>query len=231
MRLRIVTLALIGIILPFSTGQAFIDSLIVSTVTVGPGLDTVLVPVYIVYETDICTAEINLAWVSSDSNINAVDIIPAAESFWDFSGYVYQYSFELFANGSNLAPEHGGRVLAFYIRFALDNPVTQQVDIRRGYSFTPVFWNCDHTAGTFPHFIRGAINYFTSRPPGDANGSYDVNGLDVVYLLNYLKGIGPMPDPLLSGDVNGSCQVNGLDVIYLVNYLKGGPAPFEGDCQ
>jgi immune inhibitor A len=67
--------------------------------------------------------------------------------------------------------------------------------------------------------------------PGDANNSGSVNGIDVTYLVSYLKGIGPAPDPLLAGDANGSCAVNGIDVTFLVSYLKGqGPAPFRGDC-
>jgi hypothetical protein len=65
--------------------------------------------------------------------------------------------------------------------------------------------------------------------PGDANGSGGVNGIDVVYMVNFLKG-GPPPDPLLSGDSNGDCSTNGLDVVYLVNFLKGGSAPFGGNC-
>jgi immune inhibitor A len=68
--------------------------------------------------------------------------------------------------------------------------------------------------------------------PGDANNSGEVNGIDVVFLVNYLKGLGPSPDPFLGGDANGSCEVNGIDVTYLVNYLKGlGPAPFAGNCR
>jgi hypothetical protein len=66
---------------------------------------------------------------------------------------------------------------------------------------------------------------------GDANGSGDVTGLDVVYMVNYLKGYGPAPRPLLSGDANGDCQANGIDVVYLVNYFKGGPLPFYGECR
>jgi hypothetical protein len=66
--------------------------------------------------------------------------------------------------------------------------------------------------------------------PGDANGSRDVNGLDVIYLVSYLKGYGPPPEPYLAGDANGSCDVNGLDVTYLVSYFKGGNAPFMGQC-
>ena len=78
---------------------------------------------------------------------------------------------------------------------------------------------------TFPclHFV----NYLA----GDANGSLNVNGLDVVYLVNYFKGAGPPPDPILLGDANGDCYTNGLDVIYLVNFFKGlGPPPVWGNC-
>jgi len=76
---------------------------------------------------------------------------------------------------------------------------------------------------------------FTGPPfiPGDANGNDEVNGVDVSYLVNYLKGLGPPPpDPILRADANGNCDVNGVDAIYLVNFLKGlGPAPFAGDCR
>lgn len=74
------------------------------------------------------------------------------------------------------------------------------------------------------------IDTSSSFLPGDANGSGDVNGLDVIYLVGYLKGSGPPPDPYLAGDVNGSCDVNGLDVTYLVSYFKGGSAPVMGQC-
>jgi PKD repeat protein len=61
---------------------------------------------------------------------------------------------------------------------------------------------------------------------GDANGNGVLNGIDVVYLVAYLKGLGPAPDPFMAGDANGNGQVNGLDVVYLVAYFKGaGPPP------
>ena len=64
--------------------------------------------------------------------------------------------------------------------------------------------------------------------PGDANGNGTLNGLDVVYLVNYFIGRGPAPNPLLRGDANGDCFTNGLDIVYLVNYFKGsGPAPLH----
>ena len=74
--------------------------------------------------------------------------------------------------------------------------------------------------------------YGPSYLSGDANNNGEVNGLDVVYLVNYLKGMGPAPNPLLAADANGSCDVNGVDVTYLVNYLKGlGEEPVMGDCR
>lgn len=81
----------------------------------------------------------------------------------------------------------------------------------------------------------GGINehtrHFKIFPPGDVNSNSIVNGLDVVFLVNYLKGIGRPPDPLLAGDANGNCHTDGLDVIYLTNYFKGfGPAPARGIC-
>jgi hypothetical protein len=67
--------------------------------------------------------------------------------------------------------------------------------------------------------------------PGDVNNTADVNGIDVIYLVNYLKG-GPAP-PLtcdngsgpffVAADLNGDCATNGLDAVWFVNYLKGGP--------
>jgi hypothetical protein len=79
--------------------------------------------------------------------------------------------------------------------------------------------------------------------PGDVNGSGGWNGLDVVYLVNYLKGFGAEPPYscdcpphgrlYVGADVNGSCSINGIDVIYLVNVLKYWPNPgplFCPDC-
>jgi hypothetical protein len=68
-------------------------------------------------------------------------------------------------------------------------------------------------------------------PPGDANGNGATNGIDVTYLVSYMKGIGPAPDPIEAGDANGNCATNGIDVVYLVAYLKGiGAPPIRPNC-
>ncbi len=72
--------------------------------------------------------------------------------------------------------------------------------------------------------------------PGDVNSTGVFNGVDIVYGVNYLKGIGPTPPDtcdcpphgviFIAADANGNCLFNGLDITYSVNYLKGfGPAP------
>jgi len=79
-------------------------------------------------------------------------------------------------------------------------------------------------------FAKFGITYPCAYVVGDANASGEANGLDVIYLVNYLKGGSPPPVSCdcppygmlyLGADSNGSCSVNGLDVSYMVNYLKG----------
>ncbi|OGC89319.1 MAG: hypothetical protein A2W25_13470 [candidate division Zixibacteria bacterium RBG_16_53_22] len=83
------------------------------------------------------------------------------------------------------------------------------------------------TYGGMPLEERRPFNILAA---GDANGNGSRNGIDVVFLVSYLKGIGNPPEPLLAGNVNGDCATNGLDVGYLVNYFKGGAQPIRGDC-
>jgi bacillopeptidase F len=69
---------------------------------------------------------------------------------------------------------------------------------------------------------------------GDVNADSLFNGLDVVYMVSYLKG-GPSPIYIcectpdnhwfVAGDINGTCAFEGVDVTYAVRYLRGGPVP------
>jgi hypothetical protein len=69
--------------------------------------------------------------------------------------------------------------------------------------------------------------------PGDINNDNTTNGIDIVYAVNFFKGIGPAPprdchpycpmepNPFYgAGDVNGNCAFNGVDITYFVRYLK-----------
>jgi hypothetical protein len=66
---------------------------------------------------------------------------------------------------------------------------------------------------------------------GDADGNDIINISDAVFLISYIFGGGPAPDPLLLGDADGNCIVNISDAVYLISYIfGGGPAPICGDC-
>jgi hypothetical protein len=52
----------------------------------------------------------------------------------------------------------------------------------------------DGYSGEIPPIIPGRLAIVeTSYYPGDSNGDCAVNGLDVIYLVAFLKGIGPPP--------------------------------------
>jgi hypothetical protein len=65
---------------------------------------------------------------------------------------------------------------------------------------------------------------------GDVNNSGDISGLDLVFLVNALRGRTEIPTPDQRADVNGDCKVNSLDIYYLRAFLDGGPALIPGKC-
>lgn len=62
---------------------------------------------------------------------------------------------------------------------------------------------------------------------GDVNNSGRIDGLDVVFLVNSLKGKSSIPEPQYRADVNGIPGIDGLDIAYLRAYLSGGPSPMQ----
>jgi len=66
---------------------------------------------------------------------------------------------------------------------------------------------------------------------GDVNGSGGIDGLDLIFLVNYLKGQVSIEGAFSNADLNGRCGVNGLDVAYLKTYLNGGPSLIKSGCD
>jgi parallel beta-helix repeat protein/predicted outer membrane repeat protein len=99
--------------------------------------------------------------------------------------------------------------------------------------------DCMHGLGTAVSDM-GAYGGGCYYGTGDVNNSGASNGLDVIYLVSYLKGGAAPPKSCgclnhgmmyVAADANGSCSVNGLDVTYMVTYFKGGPSLlFCEDC-
>ena len=143
------------------------------------------------------------------------------------------------------SPEYGSDHYSFAIR---GYPSIFFIDAWDGFDWYPYYHTVADTLGNLNLEQQASVtravaamaailarlqtNGGPSYLPGDANGSGDVTGLDVVFLVRYFKGMGPAPDPLLRGDANGSCTTTGLDVTYLVRYFKGiVPAPLYGNCR
>jgi immune inhibitor A len=95
------------------------------------------------------------------------------------------------------------------------------------------FWRVAAEGSDGPFFQtafspRAAFSIELAYVPGDADGSGFVDIDDAVYLINYIFGGGPAPDPLVSGDADCSGNVDIDDVVYLINYIfGGGPAPLD----
>jgi hypothetical protein len=71
------------------------------------------------------------------------------------------------------------------------------------------------------------INKATQAPiVGDANGDGHIDVSDPVYLINYIFGGGPAPNPTVRGDADCSGAVDISDAVFLVIYIfAGGPVP------
>ncbi len=61
---------------------------------------------------------------------------------------------------------------------------------------------------------------------GDADDNATISIADAVYLINYIFGGGPAPNPVEAGDADCSGGVSIADAVYLINYIfAGGAAP------
>jgi photosystem II stability/assembly factor-like uncharacterized protein len=66
---------------------------------------------------------------------------------------------------------------------------------------------------------------------GDASGNTIVNIVDAVFLISYIFGGGPVPDPIEAADASCDGIVNISDVVYLIDYIFGGGDPPCAHCK
>jgi len=241
--------------LPDSMLVGCLDSVSRDDLIVGLG-QTVLIPVWM--KTDDSVIVIHVPVATEDEYITSreggilydpltqfddIGFLPP-ESDQPFGGYTSQ---SLLGFAYLVSSKDDPPILPYFLTYrwfhACDFMVTTTTDTSAlGCTTAPIEGNSNQNGGLIfclpdgqtvfrPRTVYGNLR-FVVYLSGDANGSGRVDGVDIIYLVNYLKDLGPEPDPLLSGDTNGDCLVNGLDVIYLVNYFKGiGPAPIQTDCE
>jgi hypothetical protein len=79
-----------------------------------------------------------------------------------------------------------------------------------------------------------SVDLTVTRAPeyicGDADGSMEVDIDDAVFVVQYIFGGGPSPDPYESGDVDCSGGVDIDDAVFLIQYIfSGGNVPCDTD--
>jgi hypothetical protein len=204
------------------------DTLLIESVNIKPGADTVLVPVYLCLSQGYCFAHFNFGWESLDGKITPVGITPGMANSWDFALDTINYDTrEISVVGENLDSDLKGRLLIFNLKFALNGAgeiiLNRSHDERLGY--------CDGEGGIEPVFAPAKVRY-SGVIAGDANNSGVANCVDVVFLVNYLFHGGPSPVSTAASDADGNCVVNARDITYLIAHFYGrGPGPIIGKCQ
>jgi hypothetical protein len=136
----------------------------------------------------------------------------------------------------------GPSELCYSLRFTVPR---YEAEIEDGFCVVPYFfppaatWTFTDAAGGYPPDFCGQDVPSETNPVtdpvcfdivpivcGDADFSGFVNVTDCVYLLAYIFGGGPEPQPYIAGDVDCNDFVNISDAVYIRSYIfSGGPEP------
>lgn len=99
-------------------------------------------------------------------------------------------------------------------------------------SFTDYIQIIDSSGAELNRFAVGSgpVHLDFNYLPGDINGDFEVNIIDIIDYIDYKFNGGPdLPYPRWRGNVNGDYSYNVLDIISLIDYkYKGGPRPMIG---
>lgn len=80
--------------------------------------------------------------------------------------------------------------------------------------------------GNWNEFTHAFAVYIATYECGDANGDASIDLLDLLYVVEYLFGLGPMPAVIESADCDSSGDLSILDVLCYADYLfRDGPLP------
>jgi len=230
-----------------STTDVYLDDLIELEVWVAT-------PEYFDLNGDSVQDTINLVFIPLGTNDSVISSREGGIAYFPFINWDYQFTNPAphgdsgFTNQSFLAgPPLDGwwsplntsgdtiNVLSFYMYTTDDSSLINQTVCPFIEGYDPVngglLWGIQD--GSTPIIPAQSFSclYFVEYLAGDANRSGFVNGVDVAYLVAYIKGYGPQPYPILAGDANGDCVTNAMDVSYIIDYCIGGPEPFLGNCH
>ncbi len=159
-------------------------------------------------------------------NIGPDNVAYIAAAGWSYSGFIFSYNTltgQIYHNASN----------PIEIDMNCMAAVPFQDSTIFSASFSTDYINIIDSAGNNQANYAvgdGPVHLDFNYIPGDANGDFDVNILDVVYIINWKYKGGPQTiTARWRADVNADLSYNILDVVYLINFkYKGGPGPKIG---
>ena len=67
--------------------------------------------------------------------------------------------------------------------------------------------------------------------PGDANGSLDVNVIDIVTVVSYITGDNPQPFVFGAADVNGDGEIDVMDIVGIINIITSGKCDYDRNVE
>ena len=66
---------------------------------------------------------------------------------------------------------------------------------------------------------------------GDANGSLDVNVIDIVTVVSYITGDNPQPFVFGAADVNGDGEIDVMDIVGIINIITSGKCDYDRNVE
>ena len=149
-----------------------------------------------------------------DAPLNAAQVETPVELSWDIADSATSYQLQIDDDSTFILPEVSLVVAGnSYIVGSLTDMQTHYWRVQGVTACDIKTWS-DIWSFTVCNFVAG-----------DADGSGATNVADAVYLISYVFGGGPAPDPVNAGDVDCNTLVNIADVVYLINYIFGGGPP------
>jgi len=148
-----------------------------------------------------------------------------AAAGWSFSGYVYSYNslnFEVYHDESNpiQVDLNCMTTVAYQDSTCFTGSLTDFINVIDSAGIG----HGSYAVGDAP--VHLDFNYM----PGDADGDFAVNLLDVLFLIDWIYTEGPPPSyAMWRANANGDFAYNLLDILYLIEFVYSeGPRPIAG---
>ncbi len=174
---------------------------------------------------DTIMASFSIGGAPGQITIGPDNIAYLAAAGWTFSGYVYSYNslnFDVYHDESD----------PIEVDLNCMTTVAYQDSTCYTGSFTDFINVIDSSGSYLGSYAVGdaPVHLDFNYLPGDANGDFAVNLLDILFLIEWIYTEGPKPSyAIWRANANGDFAYNLLDILYLIEFVYSeGPRPIAG---